>query len=313
MKIASGLGVNEDAVRALLKLGRNNYRIFSIAKRGAPNEERIIFQPSLELRAIQKWLLDEILRPSLPIHSIATAYEPGCTILTNAKRHLNSRFLLRIDLKSFFHSITSNDIKNYIANSNLAAFTNWSEQDVHDFCSLVCCDQRLVMGAVTSPTLSNALCYRLDSMLDETAHQRNLVVTRYADDIHFSSCRPQILYETVSEVDRILRSLDLPANLCINHRKTRHYSMRQSRRVTGLVLTSTNKVSIGRDLKRSVRSRIYKLDSLCETEKRSLAGTLAYIRSVEPDFINGLFLKFDPKLVRRAQGRLEYHEGSTAS
>ena len=42
------------------------------------------------------------------------AYRPNLSILSNARMHIHSRFLLRMDLKDFFPSITSEDVMAYL-------------------------------------------------------------------------------------------------------------------------------------------------------------------------------------------------------
>ena len=59
--------------------------------------------------------------------------------------------------------------------------------------------------------------------------------------------------------------------------------------VTGVVLTSDGKLSLGHAVKRQGRSLVHRVESLEPEERRKLAGMLAYFKSVEPDLLIDLF------------------------
>ena len=43
-------------------------------------------------------------------------------------------------------------------------FSDWNSADVDAFCNIVCRNSVLTIGAPTSPTLSNAICYEMDTL-----------------------------------------------------------------------------------------------------------------------------------------------------
>ena len=69
--------------------------------------------------------------------------------------------------------------------------------------------------------------------------------------------------------------------------------------MTGLVLTSDGKVSVGRAKKREVRTQIYLYGrgTLDAKEVSYLRGYLAYINSVEPSYLQALEKKFGRELI----------------
>src|SRR5690606_41692709 len=93
-------------------------------------------------------------------------------------------------------------------------------------------------------------------------------------------------------VQDVLDNLAFPSGLRLRREKTVHSSRRNRRQVTGLVLGSDGCVYLGRHLKRTIRARIYAFDGLRESDRASLARLLAYARSIDPDFINALILKY---------------------
>lgn len=68
--------------------------------------------------------------------------------------------------------------------------------------------------------------------------------------------------------------------------------MKGRRIVTGIVLTNDRLLSLGRRKKRQLRSQVFKYATLSKPARDSLRGWLSYARSIEPDFLNSLALKF---------------------
>ncbi len=275
------------------------YRTYEIPKRGGGS--RTIHHPSLELKALQRWLLRNVIEYLPVMEGVAFAYRKKTNVASNAEQHLNSKYLLRMDFINFFPSLGEEDIRYYIK-GNDRLFQSWAEKDVWFFNSIVCRFGKLTVGAPSSPSLSNVLCRHMDVEIKKVSDDLGATYTRYADDLIFSTNTPKVLSELERAVVRIVRNLECPANLHVNQKKTRHLSKRQKRQVTGVVLSTDGTLSLGRKLKRQIRSMVYRVESLEVVERKRLAGLLAYCKSIEPDFINRLILKFGGHQVRLAQG-----------
>lgn len=257
---------------------------------------RTIFQPARELKAIQRVIHDGIL-DRLPIHSSAFAYRKGLNLKDHVNAHKKNNFLARYDFTNFFPSISQTDIAYFINENSGAIHDNWKINDTKLLVKLVCYKGALVIGAVTSPILSNCICYQLDKRIMQMCVESDVKYTRYADDLYFSTNEPNVLLGLSSKLIKILRKLDYPKDLWLNKKKTIHTSKKRLRRITGLILTPDEKVSIGRQNKRVLRSKIHQWNSLSDSEKLSLKGMLSFISSVEPDLINRLCKKFGSKKI----------------
>jgi len=301
-QMAAGLGLPKVTIQVLARKANHAYKVYTIPKRSGGSRE--IHHPSKELKALQRWLLQNVIN-YWPVHGAAAAYRPNLSIAHNAKRHAGSNYLLRMDLQNFFPSITSEDVKTYLTQSDFSKLEKWQSVDFDLFTALVCRNGQLTIGAPTSPALSNALCADLDHELEAVAHARDTIYTRYADDLFFSTVRADVLRVFPDLVKEILKSLGCPAGLAINDSKTRHSSKKGRRQITGLVLGSDGVVGVGRKRKRYIRSLIHSFDTLAPTERQRLAGLIAFTRSVEPDFINALIIKFGSNRIVQAQ-RMEY-------
>ena len=139
--------------------------------------------------------------------------------------------------------------------------------------------------------------------MERLAREQDVVYTRYADDLYFSSRRRDVLSAFPGEVHRIVGDLALPGNLVVNDTKTFHSSRKGRRVVTGLVLTPDGGVSIGRARKRYIRHLVHHFEELGEAERKQLQGWIAFAVGIEPDFANRLVLKYGDARYNQATGK----------
>jgi RNA-directed DNA polymerase len=296
-RIAHDLALPSAFIHSVARTASYEYKTYTIPKR--TGGVRIIHHPSRRLKALQRWLLTNVIE-RLPTHDAAMGYRIGRSTMDNARRHTASNYLLRLDFSNFFDSITSTDVRAYIADRS-HLFSGWLMGDIEFFCSIVSRNDALTIGAPTSPALSNVLCFDLDQSIQNYCQVRDVTYTRYADDLFFSTGTPKILNSLEAEVSRICRNLRFPASLALNPTKVRHSSKRGARRVTGVVLGSDGRAYVGRRLKRKIRAQIHHLERLSPTERSSLAGLIAYVMGNDPSFINSLINKYGLERVRQSR------------
>jgi RNA-directed DNA polymerase len=296
-RMSADLGLTPRFIWTFAQGASHAYRTYYITKRGGGT--RTIHYPSKQLKAMQRWLNAFVIE-KLPVHPAATAYRKNKSIFDNASLHASSKYLLRMDCRDFFPSMTEEDVRRLIT-TRPALFSDWDSYDVEVFCKLVCREGRLAIGAPSSPGLSNALCFDMDAQLTELSGKQEAIYTRYADDLIFSTMRPNVLRGLSNEVEVVVTRLALPANLAINSEKTRHSSKRRTRRVTGIVLGSDSHPHVGRALKRRIRAMIHKFDSLDAKSRSSLAGLVAYAAGFDADFLNSLIQKYSFPVIQRVR------------
>ena len=295
-RMARDLGLSPAFIAGIARGASYEYKVYQIPKRAGGWRE--IHHPSKRLKALHRWLLANVI-DNLPFHQAARAYRKNQSIFQNASLHVGSRFLLRMDLINFFPSITHADVAKYIADRK-TLFHGWSPSDVEIFCKLVCRNSALTIGAPTSPALSNAICYEMDTQLEALCTKNQVTYSRYADDLFFSTGQPNVLRDFETEVAKIISKLRIPAALKVNPKKTRHSSRRGARRVTGVVLGSDGQPHIGRKFKRKIRALIHKFYSLDGPTRASLSGMIAYASGFDPQFVNNLITKYGLTVVRDA-------------
>jgi RNA-directed DNA polymerase len=296
-RMAGELFLPTNFIARLAKSASYEYKEYLIPKHAGGN--RMIEHPSRRLKAVQKWLLANVLE-AWPVHDAATAYRKGRSIWQNAATHVGSAYLLRMDLKDFFPSLSADDLRRYRAKRPIV-FREWTDEDFAWFTHFVFRFDRLTIGAPTSPAMSNALCFDLDVALQGISESQGVRYTRYADDLFFSTNEKDVLSNIEGLVEVTLKSLEVPRNLQLNTGKTRHSSKKGARRVTGIVLGCDGKCHVGRQLKRKVRSQVHKLGTLSPDQRARLAGTITYIMGFEPDFINSLIQKYGYEIATSAR------------
>jgi RNA-directed DNA polymerase len=289
-RMAFDLGVPGPVLRRLARSAPHRYKVYTIPKRSGSGI-RVIAQPAKEVKAVQRWLVANEFS-LLPRHDAATAYAEGSSILTNAQRHLAGRFLLKMDFAEFFPSIKEADLTAHIAKhlpdryteaelGLICRFSLWYPPGSHLL--------ELCIGAPSSPILSNTVMHDFDVALSAYCALHGIVYTRYADDLAFSTSLPDCLARVPGIVRDVLTRAPYPT-LRVNERKTVFTSKKFMRSVTGLVISSQGKLSLGRDRKRLIRAMLhwFVTGKLSTSESAKLKGLLAFAEGTEPDFVRRL-------------------------
>lgn len=277
------------------------YKHYKIDKRGGEKDnKRSISQPTPELKALQRILLDEFLIERLPVHEAAMAYKKDTSIADNAKIHAQNSYLLKMDFENFFPSIKSIDLCSLLIDSGELDKNDQLDLRIlsrvffmHEGPELV-----LSIGAPSSPFISNAMLFNFDNTVAEHCRSQNISYSRYSDDLTFSTKVKDILFDIPTFIQETLQSIKYP-KLSINERKTVFSSKAHNRHVTGVTLSNSGEISLGRSKKRSLRTQVYlfSMGQLSRKEAAALHGYIAFSNSVEPKFVESLLKKY-PEAMR---------------
>lgn len=297
-EMSAGLMLPRPLISGVVRKASYAYKSYYIPKRSGG--QRTIHHPSKELKALQRWLLHNVIA-KWPVHDAAYAYREGVSIRDHAEQHVRNSFVLRMDLKNFFPSLDAEDIQAWLGDEESIPGQDWSPDDIFYFTEIVCRFGRLTIGAPTSPALSNSMCFDLDARLSLLAAETGTRYTRYADDLFFSTSERDILGGVPNAVKEVLTASTYPKGLAVRDDKTRHASKKGRRQVTGLVLGSDGKVHAGRARKRFVRRQMFRFAELADDEREQLAGHIAFIMSIDADFLNALVLKYGKEAVEDAR------------
>lgn len=288
--ISESLYLDKNYVNSIIASSNYYYYEFEINKK--KGGKRRICHPAQELKTLQYWAVNNIFK-RLPISDSAYAYIKGKSIKQNANQHRNNKFVLHLDIKSFFEKITKAHLqKVLIDNKTLYSQElengNYDIQNEIDTISRICLRHNAcVIGAVSSPIISNVIMFLIDLKIKEYCDANHFIYTRYADDIYISS-KQFIDRKTIEIISKILQE----HNFILNETKTCFMSMKKRRTVTGLVLTSTNEVSIGLELKKNIKHMLYNKIVKGQGDSAKILGYLSFLKDIEPQYYDRLFIKY---------------------
>ena len=178
----------------------------------------------------------------------------GRSVVDNARPHVGKRYILNLDLKDFFPTITRQQVADCLT-AEPFGFSSLATKLISGLATVRTKNNEevLAQGFATSPTLSNFSCREMDKEIAGVAAAQGITFTRYADDLTFSSdvdiLRPQ--GELVQQVKTIVERYGFR----LNEEKTHLQRRGRRQEVTGLMVTE--KVNVSRRYVREIRSLLY--------------------------------------------------------
>lgn len=185
--------------------------------------------------------LEKILGPQAL--EVSTAYWPGSSPARNAGTHTQNRFVFATDLVDAYGSVPGESLATILAQIDPDLCLRADELPNEDmrvggirkFLRAYCLTEKggLRFGGPASPHLLNLYCgWGLDGALIQAMNDERLAITRFSDDIHFSS-RSHLSPRQRHNLLEIIRS----SGFAVNDRKTRYRDMaREAVTITGIRL-----------------------------------------------------------------------------
>lgn len=214
------------------------------------------------------------------LHRIAHGFIKERGTLSNAQEHLNKKYILKIDIKNFFNSIDICSIEKIFIKLGC------DKEGAKLFSRLSTYGDVLKEGLNTSPMLANLYCFELDNELESLASSYSVTITRYSDDITFSS--DVNTFPTIDEIQKILKKYHLK----LNNMKTFFHKYGQPQYVTGLSISNPDYPRVPRIIKRNIRQQLYYLDKFPKnyfniedgySTLRAIYGHIVYILGIEKE------------------------------
>lgn len=260
------------------------YKVFRICKRSGRGY-RTISAPSSELKGIQRWISIFVLR-NIPLPEECVGFRIKHSIYDNAFPHVNKDFVLHLDIKDFFPTIT---IPRVIG---LFKSLGYSKEVAFGLGKLTTYKKKLPQGAPSSPSISNIICRKLDSRIRGFCRKRNWSYTRYCDDMTISGIGHVPQKNIISEIIR-------DEGFEINLRKTSLMRRNVSQRVTGLVVNEGVNISKHRKKKwRAIFHQATLMPDKFHNRRAELLGYIEFLRMICPtdssiDIYRGVIKKLD--------------------
>jgi len=251
------LGVSKKTLAYFAYIAPNSkkYKTFHISKKNGGH--RNISAPTARLKAIQ-FSIYEQLEPYYQPRKSVHGYVKDKSIISNAESHAGQRWLGKVDIKSYFPSISSRRVVGLLKSEPF----NMPNKIAAAVALLVTLNDELPMGSPCSPIISNLISRRLDTKLAALSRKHKCYYSRYADDIFFSTNRrvfpSEIIHFTEEGTSVVGAELELifeEEGFDINIEKVSLKDKSQRQIVTGIVVNE--RINIPREYVRELRAMLY--------------------------------------------------------
>lgn len=232
------------------------YNTFPITKRSG--KLRHIDAPVKGLKDLQKTIYEKF-SSEIKFRKCAYGYIPERGTLENSARHTRQRWVLRVDLKDFFPSITTVRIAGMFRSPPF----NLSTKAARALALIATKHGVLPQGSPLSPWISNVICRGLDYNLQKLASRYKCYYSRYADDLFFSTSNsvfPAALAhksenDSTATIGEDLRDAIIAAGFTPNEEKTSLRPSSQRQMVTGVVVNV--KSNVPKEFVKQLRAALY--------------------------------------------------------
>jgi RNA-directed DNA polymerase len=305
-------------LRAVVARQVHPYFNFSIEKRDKSGSREISI-PTRRLRYVQRFLHENVLK-RLRYSNCSYSYAKDASMTACARQHLESRWLVKLDIRNFFGSVPEwsvYDIFRDLGFGELIAFeiarictypppssrrrlSTVIPRKQYDAISQYQVKQYdagvLPMGAPSSPLLSERYLLKFDAEAAAIAQEYHVTFTRYADDLFFSASHADFNRNSatilVTRIRRLLKSYELT----LNDEKVRIIPPGSRKIVLGLCVNDSV-LRLPHEFKARMRRHYHYLTLYGVSEhyrrrrfysalalKRHLLGKIAFATSVEPEY-----------------------------
>lgn len=236
---------------------------------------RFLNAPSKTLKSIQKRILKNVLEEK-KTSNYTYAYIKGCSIIDNAKLHVNKSKIVKLDIKDFFNNVNFNMVYNTCFNETL-----YSKKLGMLLTNLCIYNNSLPQGAPTSGYISNIVLRSFDEKIGLFCKNNDIEYTRYSDDMTFSGD-----FNT-GKLIKLVNKLLYEQGFSLNKKKIVVVNKKTRQQVTGIIVNE--KLSIRKSYKKKIRQEIYYIN------KFGLKSHLIKrkIKSEEKEYLNKLLGKIN--------------------
>lgn len=265
----------------LLNNSENEYKIYFRKKKNG--KLRKITAPSEELKTLQAEYGDflyEIWKNHFDKSPHITGFTPNKSIKDNAAVHLGKDWILNIDIKDFFPSITEETVRTFLFFHHdhvRKPFKDLSEDNIIKLC---CLQGALPQGSPCSPIIANLIAsFTIDNGIIHLAKKYGFDYTRYADDITLSANESYNREEIKSFAKEICNLINSTKFLKVNERKIniKHKSQRQM--VTG-VLVNHEIPRINKKVTNKLRAILHNHKIQDKPLDDKVSGILGYVKQI---------------------------------
>lgn len=275
---------------------------YDVVIAGPSGHRREIVRPDRALKAYLTFVKAFVIE-YLPINEdVVFSYRKGFSAFDAVAKHAHGRHFFQADIAAFFPNIDRGLIRRTILAAKEQCPVLNLEDTIERILDLVCVDDALPVGFPTSAPISNAILLEFDNDLAAFCRGRDLVFSRYSDDIVVSGQSKDALQGIEEEIqDRLSRLVS--DRLWLNQGKSRHFKVGGKVKILGLMILPNGVITIDSKLKSEmeVLLHFYLSNRQIFVEKNGgdeesgadkLTGYLNYAKSIDPAYLAKLRRKF---------------------
>jgi hypothetical protein len=259
------LGRRRVDIRRIADRAGRYYRPFDLRRVAGEGKWRHIDNPVGELKryqtCIQERMFHDLVFPETMIGAV-----PGRSIRDNAQLHLSQPMVVTLDLRDCFPRINDIDVYRVFREA-----LGCSAEISAILTKLTTFQHRLPQGAPTSPAIANLSLLGLHADLTALAKGYGLNCSFYVDDIIFSGARAlEVIEPAICQIHSHGHS--------VRRNKIKRMPNSTKQAVTGAGVNRG--VSVGKDRRRALRSRVFDLSrngAVAEHALQSILGEVTWI------------------------------------
>lgn len=282
-KLANLLQVSLSELERLESLTKSNNKIYAVFTVGGKKRE---IQTPVHplLKKVQHRLYNLLNRFELPEYLFSG--RKGLSYISNAKIHQNSKFVLTMDIEHFYASTRGEFIFQFFHHklkmaSDLAhILTNISTY--RDFSANI---QKIPTGSMLSQLLAFLAYSDIFETISKLSKDNNYIFSLYVDDMTFSS-NSFIPHDFHKQIEEILRS----KKLRFKRSKVRYYNDTQSKKVTGVIITSNNQLCVPNKRLKETSLAIGRAlsPSATQSDKASALGRINSVQQINAELFKNV-------------------------
>lgn len=276
------------------------YTKINIGRKNIGNKE--ILKPSAKLQSYLRFLNNYIFQYADINTNVVYSYRKGANTYQAVKKHSESSYFFQTDIKGFFKSIKSSDIKfileNNLKNSPISDLDEYEDRILN----IITVNDTLPVGFASSPILTNSLLKNFDNDLEDYCVQKNIIYTRYSDDLILSSK----VKESLTDLEKIISAFlkkHFKNTFQLNEEKTKLTHKGNKIKILGMVILPTGKVTVDIKVKKQIESLLHfyindkdKFTDISggdfDEGLAMVAGKINYINTIDPEYLIKLRKKY---------------------
>jgi RNA-directed DNA polymerase len=180
--LCSVLRISPRELFGVLRRAEDFYEELVIVDPQGVKKPRTVANPIGELRKLQSRFYRAVLLPGTHRSPHSHGGIVGRSILTNARTHLDGLSLLKVDVSSFYPSVSHLRVRGLFQKLGY-------DRELAIACTRLCTfDRCLSQGLITSPAIADMLMASVDKAVSEICRSaRGMAYSRFVDDLAVSA------------------------------------------------------------------------------------------------------------------------------